>query len=125
MLKPDLGFVLLFVKNPSISAIFYEKMLGLKPIQQSSTFVLFALTNGVMLGIWSYQTAQPAVNVQPGASEIAFGHHNVDSLHEEWKTKQVTIAQEPTDMSFGRTFVALDPDGHRIRIYAIKEGTHA
>ena len=24
----------------------------------------------------------------------------------------------PTDMEFGRTFVALDPDGHRLRVFA-------
>jgi hypothetical protein len=26
--------------------------------------------------------------------------------------------QPPTDMDFGRTFVALDPDGDRLRVFA-------
>jgi hypothetical protein len=30
----------------------------------------------------------------------------------------VSIIQEPTDMDFGRTFVGLDPDGHRVRVFA-------
>jgi len=30
----------------------------------------------------------------------------------------VSILQGPTDMEFGRTFVGLDPDGHRLRIFA-------
>ena len=25
----------------------------------------------------------------------------------------MTVAQKPTDMDFGRTFVVLDPDGHK------------
>jgi hypothetical protein len=32
----------------------------------------------------------------------------------------VPIAQAPAEMNFGLTFVALDPDGHRLRLYAPK-----
>lgn len=117
MLKPNLGFVLLFVKDPLRSAQFYETILGLKPIEQSPTFALLALGNGVMLGLWSYKTAQPEVIGKPGASEIAFSHQEVDTLCDQWKKQGIAIAQDPTDMDFGRTFVALDPDGHRIRVY--------
>jgi len=28
------------------------------------------------------------------------------------------VAQKPVDMDFGHTFVALDPDGHRLRVFA-------
>ncbi|GMU19531.1 MAG: hypothetical protein AMXMBFR12_07230 [Candidatus Babeliales bacterium] len=121
MFNPSLEFVLLFVEDPLKSAPFYEEILGLKPVQQSPTFVLFALPNGVMLGLWSYQTAQPAVAGKPGASEIAFAHQEIDALYAQWKKKGISIAQEPTDMSFGRTFTVLDPDGHRIRVYAMTE----
>ena len=31
------------------------------------------------------------------------------------------IAFPPTDLDFGRSFVALDPDGHRLRVYAVAE----
>jgi len=30
----------------------------------------------------------------------------------------VPIALPPTDLDIGRSFVALDPDGHRLRVYA-------
>lgn len=119
MFSPSLGFVLLFVKEPEKSAQFYEEILGLKPIEKSATFALFALPNGVMLGLWSYQTAQPSVAAKPGASEIAFAHPEIDELYTQWKKMDLAIAQEPTNMDFGRTFVVLDPDGHRIRIYAM------
>lgn len=92
----------------------------MKPIEESPTFVMFALKNGVMLGLWSKYTAEPRVEASAGALEICFPADNVDTLYEAWCKKLVTIAQKPTDMDFGRTFVALDPDGHRIRIYHLK-----
>lgn len=122
MFTPHLGFVLLFVSNPQTSSLFYQELFGIKPIEESPTFVLFALANGVMLGLWSKYTAEPRVEVPPGALEICFPAKDVDALYEEWGKKQVTVAQKPTDMDFGRTFVVLDPDGHRIRAYRLFEG---
>jgi catechol 2,3-dioxygenase-like lactoylglutathione lyase family enzyme len=112
MFKPNLGFVLLFVDNPQKSAEFYSEILELKPVEVSGTFAMFALTNGTMLGLWSKYTAEPRVDVPAGAMDICFPTDNVDSTYELLSKKKVTIAQKPTDMDFGRTFVFLDPDGH-------------
>jgi predicted enzyme related to lactoylglutathione lyase len=116
MLVPQLSFVILFVANPIKSAEFYSKLFGAKPIEQSPTFCMFALPGGVMLGLWSRHTAEPVVTGQPGSSEIMFNHDDVDALYNEWGMQGVTMVQKPTDMDFGRTFVALDLDGHRIRV---------
>lgn len=121
MLSANLGFVLLFVTNPQKSSLFYQQIFETQPVEESPTFVMFALKNGVMLGLWSKYTAEPRVEASPGALEICFPANDVDALYEDWGKKRVTIAQKPTDMDFGRTFVALDPDGHRIRIYHLKE----
>lgn len=121
MFSAALGFTLLFVDNPQKSSLFYQDVLGLKPIEESPTFVMFALKNGVMLGLWSKYTAEPRVDATAGALEICFPTENVDALYEEWGRKRVTVAQKPTDMDFGRTFVILDPDGHRIRVYKLHE----
>jgi predicted enzyme related to lactoylglutathione lyase len=121
MVNPTLGFVLLFVKNPLESAHFYSKLFNLKPIEQSPTFALFALKNQTLLGLWSRYTAEPMVTAEPGASEICFAVENVDDVYTNWGAQGVTIIQKPTDMDFGRTLVALDPDGHRIRVYKLKE----
>ena len=119
MFNPNLGFVLLFVSNPMKSAEFYGSILGLKPIEESPTFAMFRLANGVMLGLWSRHTAEPRVEAFAGAMDICFPADNVDQMYEFLGKKGVTIAQKPTDMDFGRTFVFLDPDGHRIRIYKL------
>ena len=56
-----------------------------------------------------------------GGSELAFtveDARGVDSRHAEWSAKNIAIAQVPTRMDFGYTFVGLDPDGHRLRVFA-------
>lgn len=121
MFTPSLGFVLLFVTNPQESGKFYRQLFQLEPIEESPTFVMFALANGVMLGLWSKYTAEPPVIASAGALEICFPAEDIDALYEAWGKKHVTIAQKPTDMDFGRTFVVLDPDGHRIRAYRLQK----
>lgn len=121
MFNPHLGFVLLFVANPQKSSCFYQELFEIKPVEESPTFAMFSLKNGVMLGLWSKYTAEPRVEAPAGALEICFPTDNIDALYESWGKKQITMAQKPTDMDFGRTFVAIDPDGHRIRIYKLHE----
>ncbi len=122
-MNANLGFVLLHVKNPLKSSEFYQDLLELTPIEESPTFVMFALTNGIMMGLWNKFTAEPKANVDPGASEICFPCDDVDNLYNMWGKKQLVILQKPTDMDFGRTFVIQDPDGHRIRVYKLSEET--
>lgn len=38
------------------------------------------------------------------------------ALHAQWRRYGVNIEREPYRESFGLNFVALDPDGHRIRV---------
>ena len=74
-----------------------------------------------MLGLWSRYTVEPAAAGRGGASELAFTVADagaVDQRHVDWSLRGLPILQPPTDMSFGRSFVALDPDGHRLRVYA-------
>jgi predicted enzyme related to lactoylglutathione lyase len=42
---------------------------------------------------------------------------DVDAVHADWAARGLAIAQPPTELDFGRTFVALDPDGHRLRVF--------
>lgn len=122
-LKLDL--VIHFVSNPLESARFYQQLFLQEPIEQSATFALFKFLDGIQLGLWSNKTAEPAVTHKPGGSEICFKKENVDDVYEAWLKMGVSMAQPPTDMDFGRTFVALDPDGHRIRVYKLKEDANA
>lgn len=117
---PDPNFVLLYVNSPADSAAFYARLLGKPAVEVSPTFALFALASGTMLGLWAAHTVQPAATAVGGA-ELAFAVDSittVQSMHSSWVAKGLPIAQAPTAMDFGFTFVALDPDGHRLRVFA-------
>ena len=116
----DINFVLLYVESPAASAGFYQKLLGRPPVEQSPTFAMFSMDSGVMLGLWSRHTVEPAATAVGGGGEIAVTVREpaaVDETHTAWKALGLRILQEPTNLDFGRTFVALDPDGHRLRVF--------
>jgi len=118
MLDPN--FVILYVDNPAISAAFYAGLLGRPPVESSPTFVMFALQSGVMFGLWSRHSVAPAA-AAPGGGELAFTVADVAAVHathNDWRTRGLSIAQTPVALDFGTTFVALDPDGHRLRVFA-------
>ena len=116
----DFNFVLLYVDDAAASAAFYADLLGREPVEAAPTFAMFAMSSGVMLGLWSRQTVLPPPDA-PGGSEIAIAVADgdaVDAMHGAWSRRGLTIIQPPTDLVFGRTFVAIDPDGHRLRVFA-------
>ncbi|AWJ90746.1 drug:proton antiporter [Azospirillum baldaniorum] len=120
------NIILLYVDSPTASAAFYADLTGKPPVEASPTFAMFALDSGVMLGLWSRHTVEPAASAGPlgGSGEIGFrvgGAEAVQALHDDWVRRGLTIAQPPTAMDFGHTFVALDPDGHRLRVFAPTE----
>jgi catechol 2,3-dioxygenase-like lactoylglutathione lyase family enzyme len=47
---PDLNYLLLAVKDPRRSAEIYDQVFGLKPVENSPTFVLYALPTGLKVG---------------------------------------------------------------------------
>jgi predicted enzyme related to lactoylglutathione lyase len=118
---PNFSFLLIHVEDPIASAGFYNGLLGIPVLEQSSTFAMLPLREGVMLGLWSRNTVEPRSSGEPGTSEIAFTVADaaaVEATHADWKKRGLQIAQAPTAMDFGTTFVALDPDGHRLRVFA-------
>jgi catechol 2,3-dioxygenase-like lactoylglutathione lyase family enzyme len=123
MAKPN--FFILYVNDPVVSAAFYAGLLERQPVEASPTFALFALESGVMLGLWSRHTVNPARDHAKagvgGGGEVAFAVDSkatVMQMHDAWKERCLPIAQAPVDLDFGFTFVALDPDGHRLRVFA-------
>ena len=113
--------VILYVDSPARSAEFYAALLGRDAIEASPTFAMFVLREGTMLGLWSRHTVEPSPGGTGGMTEIGFhadSNAEVDALHERWRGNGVPIAQAPVDLDFGRTFLALDPDGHRLRVFA-------
>jgi predicted enzyme related to lactoylglutathione lyase len=116
----DVNFILLYVEDVARSAAFYSRLLE-KPVPESSpTFAMVPAAPGLMLGLWLRRGVEPPAQGGPGAGEIAVALPDdgaVDEAHARW-AREARIAQPPTRMDFGYTFVALDPDGHRLRAFA-------
>src|SRR3954470_7620049 len=115
------NFFILYVDNPAKSAAFYQDLLGKAPVESSPTFAMFALEGGTMLGLWSRHTVQPAAAIMGGGHEVCFAlgsKSRVDALYADMARRGLVIAQVPVELDFGYTFVALDPDQHRLRVFA-------
>ena len=113
---PDSSLLILYVDNPKASAALYAGLLGSTPIEASETFVLIPLRSGGRLGLWSRHTVEPHATA-PGGVELAFPVADLQAAWADWTARGLRVAQPPTDLDFGRTFVVLDPDGHRLRAY--------
>ena len=117
MLSPNL--ILLYVEDPTGSAAFYTGLLGREPVASFPTYVAFELENGLTFSLWSTEARDFVSSGSGHRSEVAFmvkDDVEVERLYAEWRSKGITIEQELKTAVFGRTFVALDPDGHRLRV---------
>lgn len=119
MNHPDL--IILYVDNLPASESFYTNLLGMPPAESSPVFAMFVLANGLKLGLWARHMVEPAVTAAAGGGELCImvdGSAAADALHADWLGRGLKIAQPPTGKEFGYTFVLLDPDGHRLRVFA-------
>lgn len=128
MQTPDL--LLLYVKDVDKSAGFYRDLLNREPQAAFPTYVAFSLDGGFTLALWSAERAaeewakqRATANLPPAESgnrfELAFqveDEEAIETMYSDWRQRGIKIAQEPMTAVFGRTFVGLDPDGHRIRV---------
>ena len=116
----DPNFTILYVDDPTKSAAFYASLLDKQPVEASPGFAMFALANGALLGLWKRDEVEPAATLKGGGAEMCFtvaDQNEVLRVHDEWSKRGLPIAQKPVQMDFGHTFVALDPDGHRLRVF--------
>lgn len=118
MLSPDM--TILAVADPLVSARFYHSLLGIEPVENSPTFAMFVLASGLKLGLWQREGMVPTVSAEPGSVELAAALADEAALHNcwaRWRTLGVEVIQPPTQMDFGLTMTAADPDGHRLRVF--------
>jgi len=117
-------FTVLYVDNLAVSKAFYTGVLGLVPQELSPSFVSYELDSGLKLELCQRDSRifpadlRPTEAVLGGGTEICLAVSTADeltALRDQWKALGARIAQEPTPLVFGFSFVALDPDGHRLR----------
>lgn len=120
----DPNLIVFYVDNPLISANFYANLLDIQPIESAPTFAMFQLKSGLRLGLWSKHAVGPMVATFGNGGELVFQvteNQEINELFITWQQKEIPFIQPPTLMDFGYTFVALDPDGHRLRVYSLNQ----
>lgn len=117
---PTPSFFILYVKDIHKSVDFYEKLFGAPPVDNRPGFSLFVWPNGQKFGLWLTGTVEPEAEMTGGGGEYCIALPNEASLRESFEAAEangLAIAQTPTQMGFGLTYVVEDPDRHRIRYY--------
>jgi predicted enzyme related to lactoylglutathione lyase len=116
----DPSFIVLYVDNPATSAAFYAELLDKLPVEAEPNFALFELASGAKLGLWSRADVRPEATIAGGSCELVIALEDADAVekcYRDWRHRGLCVIQPPTDMVFGRNFVILDPDGHRLRVF--------
>ncbi|SDP71982.1 hypothetical protein SAMN05428967_3185 [Phyllobacterium sp. YR620] len=124
MLNPN--FMLIYVKDAKRSRHFYAELFDRDPVEESSYFAMFVLDSGLKFAMWSREKVLPAPTEQAGGSELVFSVDSdaaLEALYSEWTGLGIAVVQQPARLDFGYSFVALDPDGQRLRVYAPAEDT--
>ena len=117
----EFNLIVLYVRNSDSSAAFYKTLLNRPVVQSSPKFSVLPLGGESQLGLWQRDAVQPPAGDESGGSEIVFtvaDREAVEAVHDTWRGRGANIAQAPVTLEFGHTFVALDPDGHRLRVLA-------
>ncbi|KPV47076.1 hypothetical protein SE17_42770 [Kouleothrix aurantiaca] len=111
----------LLVRDVQAAKTFYTTVLGLaEPDERGGppTMALL-LAGGCTI---SLQDAE-AMGQAPAACEgieLGFEVEDVDAAWRAMRAAGVEVLGAPVDQSFGRTFDARDPDGHRLVIFHMK-----
>ncbi|MFL5734555.1 MAG: VOC family protein [Chloroflexia bacterium] len=121
-MKYAVSSVTLFVEDIPTAKRFYTETLGIPADESQSNprFVFLQMKGDTLLLLQDASTAVEGFNTRPGGTEVGFEVDDVDQTYEEWRVQGVKMLNEPHDQPFGRTFNAIDPDGHLLNVYRLR-----
>ena len=125
---PGFNIVVFYVKDITVSTAFYTRLLGRGPKELSPTFMSYQLDSGMILELWQLDKVHPIASITGGGSELCMvlpDEESLKRLYDEWKDRGIEFPQSPVKAVFGLTFVAGDPDGHRLRAVTAPPGSMA
>lgn len=121
----NLGFVILYVDDVEKTKAFYTELVDMSVIEELSGphFVTMRPSGGSLVALQDNATAifPPKDEKQAGSVELSFEVDDVDGTWQRWKDNGVELLSDPTDLPFGRYFIAKDPEGHYISIYRLAQ----
>ena len=117
---PQATAVLFYVTDIARSSAFYADLFDLKPALASPFYAMYKFDSGFEFAIYDRNKLQPAAAAMSASAELGFtvaDRAALDLLHQQWMGKGIQMIMPPTKMYFGGIhFMALDPDGHRLRV---------
>ena len=115
MLK-KLDFIVLHVKNLASSVNFYKHIIGLKQIDDQSTWKAFHIGNAI-LGLEPWHPGTEDERPLKHGVSLCFEVDNVEKRFAELEKKGAHCLMEPSEADFGRYAEIVDPDGYILMIY--------
>lgn len=116
-----LDSIVLYVEDVQRSMAFYAKAFNCEPKLLSPTFAALDFASNVKITLKQADVLTPASTVRGGGTELSIPvaeREAFDALFEDWKQQGMAFAQECEESVYGVNFVALDPDGHRLRVFS-------
>ena len=111
----------LYVTDIHSSMDFYSKAFDCKPTLLSPTFAAITFGSNVKITLKQSDALTLTSKVTGGGTELSIAMTDkqaLENLYKEWRAKGIQFEQTPEESVFGINFVAIDPDSHRIRIFA-------
>ena len=116
----DVKFILVYVDDVAASEAFYASILGRGAIEILSHFRHASCRAGPDTGPMEARRNDTAP-VAEASGEIAItaaDDAEVDRLFAEWRVKGSPSPKSRRQCTFGYNFLALDPDGRRLRFFS-------
>lgn len=115
---PD--FISLQVRDLERSAAFYERYLGLVRNPAGPPHAVVFATEPAAFAVRDPMPGVDLDAIEQLGEGIAVWLHAPDAqqIHDALAADGVTIAAEPFDGPFGRTFTFADPDGYRMTLHS-------
>ncbi len=110
----------LYVTDVKKSMGFYSKAFDCEAELLSPTFATLEFADNVKITLKQTTDLTPMSEIKGGGTELSIALSDkatFEQLFDAWKNNGIEFAQEIEASVFGFNFVAVDPDGHRIRIF--------
>lgn len=110
-----LGAVILLVSDMDKSMKFYRDVLEL-PVKSTSPEWVEFFSSGTVVAL---HPSKNKTRTKNSGVLVGFMVSNLESVAKNLKDKKVEFFKEPTEESFGKHAIIVDPDGHLISIAEI------
>ena len=116
--------LVLYVSDIKLSEAFYRQLFQCEAAQLSPTFVSMKCANNISIALKQNTALTPPSRITGGGTEISIVQPSQEAffaLYDTWKLLDIKFAQVPQAEVYGASFVVLDPDRHRIRVFVGNE----